>query len=267
MIGARVGLRIGSRVGLAVGVGEDETGAGVIAGVTRDPLSGKYAPASAAEWTKLMTAAGLATGNPTNAWGFSEPSGNTADLVDSQILAPGGGPAYQSPSAGWSRQGIRCTDGAANMRMSTNFGPPDPSTNSTLMMAYIELPAGAPAAARGVMAKSLTTANVSLNTTGKLRLTDGAAADVTTALPAGVRLIWHLTDITGLKSAVYTEAEEFIGTFILPGTIFLAFGGLTPSASAGINTLYAAYFTGTAAQLTKAQIRTLSQTLGWSVAF
>ena len=263
-IGMRIGMQVGPRVGEGIGLTGD---ASSIAGVTRDALSGKYVPASATEWTKLMAAANLATGNPTDAWGFQEGSGNTLDLIGAQPLAPGGSPTYQSSSTGWTRVGIRMTDAASNMRMGTNFGPPDPSATSTLMLAYIEMPAAAPAAARGVMAKSLTSAAVALNTTGKLRLTDGATADLTTALSAGVRLVWHLTNLTASKSAVYTEAEEFVGTFAVPGSIFLAFGGLAPSTAAGINVLYAAYFTGAAAELTKSQIRILSQTLGWTVAF
>jgi hypothetical protein len=186
----------------------------------------------------------------------------------SVVLGVNAAPTYQSPSTGWSRVGIRYTDGTASQRMFNNSGAPNPGTTSTLTLAYIEFPASAPAALRGVITKTATTPRIAHNTTGKLQLVDGATSDLVNAIGTGVKLVWFLTDITNSRSAVYTETEEFIGTYALPASgSFLGFAGTTPAVAGAQNYLYAAEFAGTAAQLTKAQIRTLSTTLGWSVAF
>lgn len=271
MIGPRVGMAVGPRVGIAVGPGADPImpPGGVIAGVTRDPTSGKYAPATAGEWTLLMAAAGLATGNPTAAWTLQDASGNPTDFMGGAVvLAANGAPTYQSPSTGWARVGIRFTDGVASQRLFNNVNAPNPATVSTLVGAYIEFPASAPAAARGLITKTGAAPRVSHNTTGKLQLVDGATSDLVNPIGTGVKLVWFLTDITASKSAVYTETEEFVGTYALPAAgAFLGLAGTTPAVSGAQNWLYTVEFSGTAAQLSKAQIRTLSTTLGWSVAF
>jgi hypothetical protein len=267
------GLQFGIQFGTQFGVNFAGSTTPVIPGVTRDATSGIYAPATASEWTTFLAAFQVATGisvaNPTVAWNFQDAAGNPTDFMGgSVVLGVNAGPTYQSPSTGWSRVGIRFTDGAASQRMFNNSGAPDPSATSTLVLCYIDFPAAAPVAARGVVTKTATTPRVAHNTTNKLQVVDGATADMANPIGSGVKPLWLQTDIPNTLSKVYSDTEEFIGTYALPAAgAFIGFAGTTPAVAGNHNYLYACEFTGTAAQLTKAQIRSLTQFLGWTVTF
>jgi hypothetical protein len=163
--GYRSGLRSTLRSGLNP---SDVAGFPIVAGVTLDALLGWHAPATAAEWTLTMAASGL-SGNPTVAWNFQDASGSPTDFMGGGVvLGVNAAPTYQSPSSGATRVGIRFTEATAGQRMFNNSGAPNPGTTSTLVGAYIEFPAVAPAALRGVITKTATTPRVAHNTTGKL---------------------------------------------------------------------------------------------------
>jgi hypothetical protein len=214
-----------------------------------------------------MAAAGLATGNPTVAWTLQDASGNPTDFMGgSVVLGVNAAPTYQSPVPGYSRFGIRFVDGTASQRMFNNSAAPNPALTSTLVFAVVQFPSSAPAAARGIITKTATTPRVALNTTGKLQLVDGGTSDLVNSILGATRPIMFLTQLTALASKVFTDQEKFSGTFGVPAAgAFIGFAGTAPAVAADTAFLYAAEFSGTAAELSDAQVKTLLQTLGWTI--
>lgn len=268
MIGVRTGVRVGLRVGIAAGVEGDELtppvpGGGPIPGVTIDATSSKYMPQNAAEWTALMAAAGLATGNPSSTWLFQQAAGNTADTIGAVTLTPLNWTLFQQAVAGWTAKCIRGVDATANSSHTNTTTAPNASLTSTLVLAYCDIPA-APAAIRDVLCMGNNT-DVRFNTNGKLRLVAGASADLVNVAASTVQPLILRVNLTASTVSVFTTQEKFAGTFVAPqNTIRVSFGGIFSPVPA-IGYLYGAQFTGAAAELTDAQVKTLLQTLNWTI--
>lgn len=272
MIGVRAGARAGLRVGVAAGVSADQLGDSlsnfpITPGVTLDAAAQKHFPATAGEWTALLAAAGDAAGNPTCLWTCQAATApvdviDGANLVDTPVA-----PLYQQAVAGYSRFGIAFVDGTANQRLLNNSTAPDPSLTSTLELLVVKMPAAAPAAARGLLCKTFTTPRLDLNTTGRIRSIDGASADLVNGIcDGGTHLIWHQVNLTASANITYTDAEKFTGVFAAPaGGPAIGYGACNPTTAPSISLLYAARFTGAAAERTTTQLRNLSNYLRWSV--
>lgn len=266
MIGPRVGLVAGPRVGYATGLGEDEltpTASG-IAGVTRDSQSLVYSPASGAEWTSFMAAAGLATGNPRSAWLLQDAAGNPADVVDTCPLTATT-VSYQQPVTGWSRLAMRFADASAGSVRNSSAQAPNPSLTSTLIGAWVDFGA-TPAATRDVMGVT-SNALVQMLATGKLQVVGGAATQTANVMGTARRPVILRTNITAGTITLATDAEIVAGTFAAPASTTLVTFGRVAVLTPPIGFMYAFQFTGTSAELTDAQLRTLLQTAGWAVAW
>jgi len=265
MIGPRVGPKVGPRVGPAVGVSADPiaNSGGAIAGVTFDAGGQKYFPANAAEWTLLMAAAGLATGNPASVWNMQEASGNAADSIGAITLTPTSISLYQQAVPGYSRFSIRGIDGqAAAMRNLATA--PNPSLTSTLVMCFVDFNA-IPAGVRdisGVAANALTQFMI---TTGKLQLVSGATVQTVNAVGVAVRPVLLRINNTATTAALFTDQEKLSTTYVLPTSGNLVTFGRVAGTIASVGYLYGCEFTGAAAELSDAQVKTLLQTLGWSI--
>lgn len=263
MIGARIGATIGARIGPNVGDGTG--GGGGIPGVTRDASSNIYAPANATEWTALMAAAGLATGNPASTWTCQEASGNLADAIGAVPLTQtGAGHLYQQAVAGWTRKAVQCVDGTAGQKWLNTTTAPNPGTTDVLLLAYVAVPVASPAAVRDVCGHAAA-ADCRFNTTGRLRAIFGASADLVNDPRGRVMPVLVKIDNTGSISAIYTDQEKFIGTYATPASASMVYLGGQTAAASGAAYLYAAEFTGGAARLSDAQAKTLLQTLAWTI--
>jgi hypothetical protein len=274
MIGLRVGPAVGPRVGMASGIDQDPVrppiGGGVIPGVTRDAASGIYCPASAAEWTLLMAAAGLATGNPSALHLMQEASGTLADSIGTFPLATSGtGVTFQQNVGGWSRKAWMTTSGGTGLAQNTDVALPNIGTNSLLGLGYVLNTAvavtrdviGGGAAATRILGQSFAT-------TGQAR----AMCNVNTQLSAGnmagqVRPWAIQINRTASSAALSLDAERVVPAFSAGATgQSLTLGNIVAGASTSLY-LYVAWFFNAAAELTLAQMRTLLQTLGWTVAW
>lgn len=266
MIGLRVGLNVGPRVGIAVGASENEIAPpapGGIAGVTEDPTNANYYPANAAEWTLFMAAIGLSTGNPSSVWNLQEASGNAADSIGGVALTANSITLYRQPVPGASRLCIRGVDGTANSNLRNITTAPNPSLTSCLLLAFVDLPT-TPAAIRDMIALA-TNSDVRYNTTGKLRLFAGANADLLNAPGASQRWIALRSNLTLTTVTAFTDQEKFPGTWVLPtNASHVALGGDNASMPAA-GFAYACEFTGAAAEMTDAQVKTLLQGLGATI--
>lgn len=225
-----------------------------VAGVTLDTAAQKHAPATDGEWTLLMSAAGLATGNPTHAWLHSAAASPMPDVIgaDAMTLAAAA-ITWQAAKAGWSRVGTQWDDGSiATLLTAATYN------SSTLLLAYVGLTA-TPAASRSV---AYAQGEVGIETTRAYSGdTDNGAADAGTT----VRPVLLKVDRTGSVKKIYTDQETIAQTYA-SATNVAGFGSVIVNA-APMWVGYSALFTGAAAEISDEQVRTLLQTLGWTVAW
>lgn len=272
MIGARVGVKVGARVGAAAGVSLDQIAVAAASAWSTDATSGKGVPANATEWEAALTSAGLspATFAPSALWLLQEASGNAADSIGSFTLTASGTLGYQQAVAGWTRKAITSTDGVAGSLTSTSLSLPDILTTSHLVIAYVKTPAAAPGSARNLICLGATATRVDAAltpTTGRLRARSIAnQADGTTALcddtvhPIVIRVNRTSSEVDGASNA--DKVSPTLDVLSAGQGVRLGTGQLQASSS---GYLYAVSFHGAAAQMTDAQIKTLLQTLGWTV--
>lgn len=266
MIGIRAGARAGLRCGLAAGISADDeaavaSGGAGIPGVTRDAASQWYFPASAAEWTALMSAAGLATGNPVTTHNCQEASGALVDAFGlANLAASGAGHLYAQSVAGFTRLAVTTVDATAGQKWLNTTTAPDPNLVSTLWLAAIRFPAVAPAANRDLMANA-GTLDCRLNASGKIAFINGATTAGTANPLGGVHLVAVQHNLTATTFTGFTDQEKVVGTFAVNTTnpMFVLGGQTTIPGDVGY--LWEAEFSGAAAELTSAQMKTLFQTL------
>lgn len=269
MIGSRVGSKL-VRVGSAVGSAADDEGppSGSMAGVTRDATSNIYAPANLSEWTQALAVAGIASGGPSSLWLCQEAAGNLADSIGANALTAAGAPAYQQGVAGWTRKAVVFTVDTAGQRFSAVIPGLAPATHSSLWLGYVALSV-TPAATRRVIAigDGGTAGYVEHQiTTGNLALHVGSNTAISAATYSGINVHPMVAkhNVTFSTQALYTDIEKLVPVFSgLTGTVQGL--GATTGSSTGQVTLYLAVFSDAAAELSDGQIKTLLQTLGWTI--
>lgn len=266
MIGPRVGVKGGPRVGPAVGVGSDEVSA---AGITRDALSGKYVPATSAEWASLIALAGLTgvVSPPSALWLLQESSGNAADSIGGfPLTASGTLMSYQQSESGWSRKGIKVTDGGTGKLESSSASLPDILTASmtTLLIANVTL---SNTSTQVIMAHGTTTINrVRITSTPRVQPVSGANTATGTVSPyAVVRPYVLRTNRTAGSCVCTTDTEKLTPTFDATVTgkrVDLGGSGL---AAPTVNMLYACNWHGAAAEISDANLKLLEQAMGFTI--
>ncbi|HEY1554783.1 MAG TPA: hypothetical protein VGF94_08115 [Kofleriaceae bacterium] len=265
MIGARIGKRIGAVVGKRIGVGADELGGGSsnpLAGVTRDAASGIYCPANATEWAAVLAVAAIASGGPSNLYLMQDASGALADAIGSAPMTAAGTASYQQTKSGWSRFAITSAD-ASTVKFSTT-ALPDPATSSCLVIGYMFFPS-IPASTRNpIVVGTVTSSSMRITATSKvLAVSSGnQVTSASTYMDGAVRALAFRYNVTAGSLVVFTDSEKLSPTFVAASGQLL---DLFSSGTAGAEGwLYAAVFTGSAAELSDAQLKTLEHTLGFS---
>lgn len=253
MIGVRSGIKTGPRPGLAVGLSGDELTASSV--LFADATSGKSCPASAAEWTAL----GLATPNPTSLFLLQDASGNPAAALGTMGLSVSGfgGPNYQQNVAGWSRKAITLNEGGQAKLTATISNS---NASDFLALLYARLTA-TPGGTRQILEHP----TIYAEATSAPRFLANAGTPVTGTVDPGTTV--HAIVVKnwiGNSRGLFTEAEALQpNEFVAAGTT-LNIGGAT---NAPMGVLYLAVWQGVAARFSNAQIKTMLQTLGWSVAW
>lgn len=238
--------------------------------VSKDATSGIRVPASATEWTNLMTAAGLATGNPSLLWLSQEASGNLADTIGA-FTGTAAGAAYAQTVSGWTRKGVLLT-GAATVQNAA-AGLPAIDSASMLVLSYALFPATV-TTTRSVVTLGTTfgaQAAANFNTGPKItaqvdpNASNGAATTFSAVHPLVVQV-----DRVHTAALVCTEQEKLAPalTSTPSGKAIVLGGDNVQTWFSGQEThMYTAAFFNAAAALTQAQVKTLLQTLGWTVAW
>lgn len=228
-----------------------------------DGTSGKAVPNTGTELAAFFAACGL-TSTGTALWRLQEASGVAADSIGTVTLTPNNGPTYAQAVAGWTRVGIKFTDGTNNQRLLNSTTAPNPALTPCLLFALVSLPA-APAAIRDIMGL-VGNVDLRLLTTGKLRFVSGGGAsvgDLENVAASTVQPLILRSDPGGAMAA-FTEQERFYGTSQVPTSATQVFFAGQTAAAAAATYLYAFELSGSSAQLSDDQIRTVLRTAGWN---
>ena len=238
---------------------------GPLSSVTKDATGNIYFPSTAGEWTTTLAVAGISSGIPTQLWLCQDSGTPLANVITPAITlaTTGTAPTYQSPLTGFSRLGILCADNANTIVRSLSASLPDVSVTDVLVYGVIQTTSVAPASTRTLFGVGTTTQELQITLTPRFRGVSGAnGANGTAALTSTVRPFVLSTFL----DSFYTLDEIIAPT---PGAITgkcFRFASFSANAAAATHTYYT-QFEGTAAQLTQGQIKTLLQTLGWTVAW
>lgn len=276
MIGVRAGLRVGLRCGIAAGIAADAVspGGASIAGVARDATSMIYLPATAGQWNTLLAAANISTGNP-SALHLPDlaAGGNLVDQIGTFTLTATGTLTYQQSVSGWSTKGIATSTGVSGTLASIAAGLPDISTTSMLAVVYVLVPATV-ATFRSIYQFGPTfgsQAGALLSTSSNKRMraiADPNFLDGTDDATAQVRPFVLKVDRTAGACALYSDREKLAPALTVTptGKAYTLGGDNTMSFFPDAFTyLYSAVFFAAAAEMPDAKVRTLLQTLGWTV--
>lgn len=237
-----------------------------MAGVTQDATSLIYVPSTAGDWTQTMSAAGIASGNPSDWWLCQEASGNLASGGVGVTLTANGTPLYQQTVTGWTRKGVGLAAGA-NQRFTAGAGVgPSPATTSQLWIWYMSITAtpGVTAIAASI-SDGATNYRCAVNTTPRVQsliggVTGTGASDPTSA---GIMPVVMLYDRTNSVATVFTGQDKITNTYtagVVDGR--KGIGGATAITG---QVVFGALFQGSSAELSAAQIKTLLVTLAWTI--
>ncbi len=234
-----------------------------MAGVARDLLSGIYCPANAAQWASVLAVAGITTGGPSMLWLCQEASGNLADSIGAFTGVASGTVGYNQAEAGWTRTAVSVTDGVAGAFATT---VPEGSTTSALSLAYVNVVASA--GTRQAIGMHTGT-NSRFNATAADRPQAVSNANTVSGVSShqgAVRPCVLRHNVTATTAMGCNNVEKLAPAFgALAGTTFQLAGSsrLPPTMRAN----YVVNFHGAAAEMTDAKLKTLLQTLGWSIAW
>lgn len=242
---------------------------GLLVGVTRDALSGKYVPANATEWGVVLAAAGIGSGGPSALWLCQEASGNLADSIGAfTMTAAGTGVTYQQSVTGWTRKALQSTDNSTGRFASASASLPDPTTTSYLLLAYVNV-LSAPASLRSFMEYGASTrSRLEILAAPKFQVTMPANVATGTADPTGaVRPYVLQHNFTASANAGYSDAEKLVPAFTNATTAKQVSLGSISLSNPAWQILYGALFVGGAAEWTSTQLKAVEQVLGWTVAW
>lgn len=259
VVGIRT-LEVGLRVGASSGPGS---------GITWDvdAASGKGAPSTAAQWDRVLAAAGIVSGGPSHLYGLQESSGNVLDAIgSSDLTAFGGGTTQGNAVPGWTRKAASTVDGGGDHGVFTSsFG--DLAASSFLALVYARCSA-TPVAERGIFgagsAGDYREANATTGPFIKAKENGGNAAAGSSSLGTTVHPVILQINRAASTFRVVTNAETVTPTYTAPsggGSLFVLGSALTGAGP--FDYLYATCFVGAAAELTAPQIASLLTTLGW----
>lgn len=261
-----IGSRIGPRIG--VGIGPGPRGGSAMSSVALDAIRNVYAPASLAEWQTALGVAGIASHDPTNLWLGQEAAGNLADSIGTAPLTAANAPSYQTAVPGWSRKAVSWVDGSSS-RFSNFVNIPALNVTNAFLLGYVYT-SNVPGVERHLCGMGNATAFwIDVTTGQKYQVTNpaGTTADGIVNYGGSVRPICLSYNTTQNTLKIYTDSEIVTDVYggVTGGGVWWG-GQLNPTPTGGL--LYSTLWVGnTAGNFTDAQVRTLLQTLNWSIAW
>lgn len=267
--GLRAGLRSGLRAGLNPGSSDP------MAGVARDGTSSIYRPANLAQWQTTLAAAGV-TGDPFLRWALDQAAGAAADSIGSLAGSQGGtlvNIAYQQAIPGWSAVGVTLAKGTDATFITTDASLPDTSTGDLLVMCNVRFPAaiaaGSPSTVMQLGYVYGTRVSCETMSTPTIRAFTPAASLAGAVDPSDdITPLAILVDRTNSRATVLTRFEALDVAIGGAGKAILIGGdNVQTDLSAGCTYWDLVAFQGAAARKSNANIKSIWQTLGWSVSW
>ncbi len=229
------------------------------------PFSAIYVPRDAADFAQLSLPA------PNSLWRCQEAGGNLADSIGSLTLTANGSPLYNQAVPSWTRTAAAFNQTAAQRFAAAGGVGPNPAVTSVAWLFYMVMDT-APGGLRGVLNIGGNVAVGLLNTGAQpLRLSvNGVTVDDVTTDPVAdnaVHPIMIVHDIVATTTTLYTNEAATPGTFAAAtdGTKGIGAGVFSASPPALSGALWGAMWSGAAAQMNTAAVRTLLQGLGWTI--
>lgn len=272
-IGARIGSRVGPGVGSRVGSAFYNS---PLAGIPRDATNGVYRPGTLAQWNQVLTAAADSVGSPFFFCGLGQASGNDTDTIGGLTFTRGGTVGnilFQQTLTGMSAVGVRLPRDTDCTFFTTSATLPDISTGDLLVMGTAYIPSPGPTSTPSTAVQLGTTfgadATLQMDTTPRIKAVMSAATTNGTANPLGQLTPWAvLVDRTNTRGAMLTKQEALAVAVGGSGKNLLIGGDNIQSwLSSGWTYCDVVAFQGASARRTNNQIKTIWQTLGWSVAW
>jgi len=238
-----------------------------MAGVTQDATSGRYWPSSSSEWATALAAAGITSGGPFALHNLQDLSGNPVDAIGAFPMTALNSPGYAASISGWSRKFITAADGSSTNLETTSASLPDPATTSVMMIAIADVTA-TPAAARSVgriAATTNSTLEARIGTTPTTQVTAGAVSTNGTANPTTTPHLWILQHNVTLSQQFLLTDQELIQvpTFAALAGKEISLGKTVGALSAPCAWGGAAWFSGSAAEVVRSQLRKLMSVCNW----
>jgi hypothetical protein len=226
--------------------------------VPRDGPNKIYTPETLDHYGKL----GLVS--PNHLYTCQEPSGNLADSIGSLTLTANATPLYNQIVPAWTRFGVSFTGITNQSFRHLTFA--NSATTSLLSIAYLVINSVNGVTGIQTYGTSFNAAGISAPAAQKFRYRNGGTIVDTTNTYTGVIPLIFKHDVTNSVARLYTDSEKLSPAFgAATGTIFGY--GATSGASAFTSLLWAEVHTGTAAEMSDAQIKSRLQTLGWTIAW
>lgn len=238
---------------------------------TIDATSLKACPVSLAESVAFHTAALLpspTSGPPSSIWTFQDAGPLSAsDSIGGITLTATNAFTFHSVETGWSRFGIRFADGVANRNLTNSTTVADASRESTLLFAYIVMPPTTPALVRGLFgiggAPGPSDIRVS-NIGGHLRSASSANTDILNSITGTAQPVYVQNNLAKSISTIYTEQERYILPWRKNSTSNVVwFGGFTAT-GCSCSFLYGGLYTGSAAEKSVSEVRSIMRYSGWN---
>lgn len=238
---------------------------------TIDATSGKACPASAGEWSAFIAANNLSIAVPNHLWLCQESSGDLSDSIGTLTLIANANPLYRQTVSGWSRLAVGF-DGTVNQCFyAAPANGPNIATQSVcwLCIVLLETPPGNQSfIALSDSASGLRTTAVSFPAS-RVRFTySGVGSKDGLFNPMGaVRPYAVMHDITGERARLFTDQEVIVPTFQPNRTNgnkgIGGFSGI--GAASGSRFLYGCAWSGTNAEITDADMKSLLEAMGWTI--
>lgn len=233
-----------------------------------DATSGKGVPATGTEWTDVLGAYGIDAGSPTHLWPLQETGGPLADVLGTASLTPQNVPTYANPVPGWSRLAVGTIDTIGNQGFITSAaGNLNGTSHLVLVYAGVISPPMADKSLVGVGAGGdHRYIGVASGSTFRAAGAGVTPATGTVASGTAIHPLVLAVNFAESRFTVYTDAEKLAPAWIAPagaGGLFILGNAVIGAASARY--LYAAMWTGAAAELDDSEVKALLTGLGWTV--
>ena len=257
-------MRVGPRIGPRLGWTRGASAADPMSGVTRDATSNIYWPSSGAEWATAIAALGFG-GVPTYSYNCQDLAGNLAPAVGAVSLVADNTPTYQNVEPGWTRKFVGGT--ASGAQFNGNLG--NPATTSIMFLAYIALTAGVSTAdVLGETDNNGPKFQLVADNTKRVGAGGNIATGVTTTTGSVIPLIVQY-DRTNTETVLYTLDEKITAVYSATaiGTLLRMVTGRAGGAGNLARYGALAEFTGSEAEITPPQVKTMLTTFGWAPTF